>query len=50
MPCLNQQAAPTMLHVFRLKAPPNGNGNNPEWYLPLSNFTAQYNGGWLFVS
>eukprot|EP00198_Chlamydomonas_reinhardtii_P002206 XP_001691542.1 predicted protein [Chlamydomonas reinhardtii] len=26
-----------------LKAPPNGNGNNPEWYLPLSNFTAQYN-------
>ncbi|KAG2438085.1 hypothetical protein HXX76_005694 [Chlamydomonas incerta] len=26
-----------------LKAPPNGNGNNPEWHLPLDVFTAQYN-------
>ncbi|KAG2450705.1 hypothetical protein HYH02_004543 [Chlamydomonas schloesseri] len=26
-----------------LKAPPNGVGNNPEWYLPVDVFTAQYN-------
>ncbi|KAG2438084.1 hypothetical protein HXX76_005693 [Chlamydomonas incerta] len=26
-----------------LKAPPNGKGNNPEWYLPLDVFTAEFN-------